>query len=39
MLKKIRRVLRKISPLTFLVLTMVTTQLSSFKTVIARSID
>jgi hypothetical protein len=39
MLKKIRKVTRKISPLAFLLLTMITTQLSSFRTVIARSID
>lgn len=39
MLKKIRKVTRKISPYAFLLLTMVTAHLSTFRTVVGRSID
>jgi hypothetical protein len=39
MLKKIRKVSRKISPLAFLLFTMVTTHLSTFRNVVGRSID
>jgi hypothetical protein len=39
MLKKVRKVTRKISPLAFLLFTMVTTQLSSYKNVIAKTIE
>ena len=39
MLKKVRNVFRKISPLAFLLVTLVTTHLSTFRTVIAKSID
>jgi len=39
MLKKIRKVTRKISPLAFLLFTMVTTHISTFKTAITKSID
>jgi len=39
MLKKIRKELRKISPMAFLLVTMVTVHLSSFRNVIAKSIE
>jgi hypothetical protein len=39
MLKKVRKVTRKISPLAFLLFTLVTTHISTFRTAIARSID
>ena len=39
MLKKIRKVSRKISPLAFLVVTMITAHLSTFRTVVAKTID
>jgi hypothetical protein len=39
MLKKIRKAVRKIGPVAFLLVTMMTTHLSTFKNVIGRSID
>lgn len=39
MLKKIRKVSRKIGPMAFLLVTMMTAHLSTFRNVIARSID
>jgi hypothetical protein len=39
MLKKIRKAVRKIGPMAFILVTMTTTHLSSFRNVIARTID